>query len=83
MIFTVYILFSAIKDRYYVGCTSDVLTRLTRHNQKSKGFTGSTNDWKLMHREDFLEKEVAYAREKEIKKWKSRKMIIALISKDS
>jgi putative endonuclease len=83
MLYTVYILFSAQKDRYYVGCTSDVVARLIRHNQKSKGFTGVFSDWIIVYKEEFLVKEVAYAREKEIKKWKSRKMIVELIAKNN
>ena len=48
MNFTVYILFSEIKNRYYIGFTSNIEDRLKRHNQKSKGFTRNVDDWKLV-----------------------------------
>ena len=78
----IYILYSAILDKYYVGHTSDDLDERTRkHNTNHKGFTGGKGDWKLVYTEKFKEKSLAYAREREVKKWKSRKMIEKLISK--
>jgi len=79
MIYTVYILFSEKRNRYYIGCTSNVSERIIRHNQKSNGFTGSVNDWELKYKEEFVNKQTAYHRELEIKKWKSRKKIEQLI----
>ena len=76
MIFTCYILYSKNRDRYYVGSTSvDIQDRLRRHNSNHKGFTGGKADWKVVWSEEFKTKEKALAREKQIKKWKSRKMI--------
>jgi len=80
MDFTTYILYSRILDKYYVGYTSDFRARLIRHNQKSKGFTGKVNDWKLVYQEFFAKKEKAYNREQSIKQWKSRKKIEVLIA---
>ena len=78
-----YILYSAVKDHYYIGYTCDKLdSRLTRHNQKSNGFTGSTNDWTLVHSEAFSSKQEAMKREKQLKSWKSRKAIIELVGKN-
>ena len=59
MNFTVYILFSESKNRYYIGYTSDIEERLKRHNQKSKGFTGNVNDWQLVYIEKYTSKEEA------------------------
>ena len=76
-----YILYSAIMDKYYVGHTSDQLSeRIRKHNTDHKGFTGGKGDWELKYMEAFTEKSLAYAREREVKKWKSRKMIQKLIS---
>jgi putative endonuclease len=44
MEYLIYILFSEIKNRYYIGFTSNLEERINRHNQKSKGFTGHVND---------------------------------------
>ena len=49
MPFFIYILHSPSKDKFYIGFTSDLEERIIRHNQKSKGFTGNTNDWKIVY----------------------------------
>jgi putative endonuclease len=78
--FIVYILFSKNKNRFYVGFTSNLQDRIIRHNQKSKGFTGNTNDWEIVYTENYFSKEEAYKRELQIKSWKSRLKIQELIS---
>jgi putative endonuclease len=77
---TFYILFSSAANKYYVGHTADSISeRLRKHNSNHKGFTGTYNDWKLVYQETYLSKEEAYSREREVKNWKSRKMIEKLI----
>ena len=80
MLFQVYLLFSESKNRYYIGYSSNLEARLIRHNQKSKGFTGNTNDWKVVYTEQYNTKEEAQKRELQIKSWKSRTKIQELIS---
>ena len=80
MEFIVYILFSETKNRFYIGFTSDMQQRIMRHNQKSKGFTGYVNDWKIVYTEKYNSKEEAYTREQQIKSWKSRIKIQKLIN---
>ena len=75
MNYFLYILFSEKLNRYYVGYTADINERVRKHNSNHKGFTGKTSDWELVYSESFETKEDAYAREREIKKWKSRKKI--------
>ena len=77
--FYFYILHSFSCDKFYLGYTHDLEARLIRHNQKSKGFTGAVNDWSVIYSEVYETKAAAYAREREVKKWKSRKRILALI----
>jgi putative endonuclease len=80
MIFTVYILYSPSKSKYYIGFTGDEMNeRLRKHNADHKGFTGGTGDWVIRHTEKFALKEEAMRREQQIKKWKSKKMIEKLI----
>ncbi|WP_264532451.1 GIY-YIG nuclease family protein [Flavobacterium sp. N502540] len=62
-----------------MGFTSDLSERLIRHNQKSKGFTGSVNDWRVVYTENYKSKEEAHKRELQIKSWKSRIKIQELI----
>jgi putative endonuclease len=80
MQFKVYILFSASKNSYYIGYTGDDLTeRLRKHNSNHKGFTGNIGDWICMYQECYDVKSDAMKREKQIKNWKSRKLIEKLI----
>ena len=79
MSYIVYILYSSTKDKFYIGYTSNLKERITRHNQKSKGFTGNTNDWILVYQELFDDKSDAIFRERQIKNWKSKIKIKELI----
>jgi putative endonuclease len=75
-----YILHSSTLNRYYIGHTCDSLEeRLRRHLSNHNGFTGKTTDWKIVYHESFPDKSKAYAREREVKSWKSKKKIISLI----
>ena len=77
---TFYILFSLLKDKYYIGHTGDDLQeRLRKHNSNHKGFTGKVGDWKIVYSEPYSTKEEAFARERQIKSWKNRKRIESLI----
>ena len=67
---------------YYIGSTSMVIEeRLRRHLSAHKGFTARAKDWEVVYSELFDQKSLAIAREQEIKKWKSKAKIEALISK--
>ncbi|MDX2189255.1 MAG: GIY-YIG nuclease family protein [Bacteroidota bacterium] len=80
MEYLVYIIYSPLKDTFYVGYTSDTLTeRIRRHNSNHKGFTGKSNDWELKYFEKYPTKELALKREREIKSWKSKKRIAQLV----
>ena len=81
MPFIVYIIYSKLRNKYYIGFTGDdICNRLKKHNASHKGFTGRHADWGLMYTEQFTSKEEAIARERQIKNWKSRKKIQQLIS---
>jgi putative endonuclease len=75
----VYILYSESLDRYYVGSTSDLENRLVRHNNGDSRFTKSGIPWTIVLAEEFRSLSEAMSREHQIKKWKSRKMIVKLI----
>ena len=81
MPFTVYILFSATLNRYYVGFTGEALEqRLKKHVTNHGGFTGRAKDWVVAYAEQYVTKQEAFERERQIKGWKSSKMIAALIN---
>ena len=73
-------MYSKSLDRYYIGHTCDVLEeRIRRHNSNHTGFTGKVNDWEVRYWESYSTKELAYAREREVKSWKSRRRLEILI----
>jgi len=74
----VYIIHSAILDKFYIGSTDDPINRLKKHNTNHKGFTGTVNDWKLVYKECFPDKKFALQREVQLKKWKNKNRIIEL-----
>jgi len=81
MPYLTYILYSPSQDKFYIGSTADLMEeRIRRHNSNHSGFTGRTNDWHLVYKEEFTDKSMALKREKEIKAWKSKKRIKALIN---
>ena len=76
-----YILYSVALDRYYIGHTSEILDeRLRKHLSNHSGFTSKSKDWTLVYSEEFETKSLAYKRELEVKKWKSRIKIQKLIA---
>ena len=78
--FYVYILYSEVRSKYYVGYTSNLEERLKKHNTNHSGFTGHTGDWQVVWTENFETKFEALKREKQIKSWKSKTLIRKLIN---
>jgi putative endonuclease len=78
--FHCYIIYSSSLDVYYVGYTADIVVRLAQHNTGISTFTSKANDWVLKHTEPFSTRDEAAARERKIKKKKSRKYVEWLIS---
>lgn len=68
--FTVYILHSTIRNRYYVGCSENVERRLSEHNSGKVSSTKAYLPWQIIYKEDFENVGEAYKREKEIKSYK-------------
>jgi putative endonuclease len=61
-----YILYSQTLDRYYVGSTSDIQTRLARHNAGATPSTKPGRPWIIVYSETFTTKTEALQREKYI-----------------
>jgi len=80
MEYFVYIIYSAKLNKYYVGHTGNIATRLLQHNTGESAFTSKADDWIVMYSEKFDSREAAHKRELEIKRKKSRKYIEWLIS---
>jgi putative endonuclease len=51
--FYLYIIYSATKNKYYVGQTDNIQTRVEHHNSGISPYTSITNDWMLVYSELF------------------------------
>ncbi len=78
--YTVYILYSQKRDKYYIGYTNNISDRLKRHNSGQTSTTRGVSDWVIVYQEEYEIKTEAIKREREIKNWKSRKMIEKIIA---
>jgi putative endonuclease len=76
---TLYILQSETSGQFYVGSTDDLDRRLSEHHRGHTPSTRGRGPWKLVYKGDFASLLEARRRELEIKKWKSAKLIHALI----
>jgi len=83
--FFIYILYSELADKYYVGQTDDVTRRLIEHNELSENsFTSKYRPWTLMAKYAVgNSRGVALKIEKHIKKQKSRNYIESIIKRNS
>ena len=75
----VYILRSETTHRFYVGSTNDLTRRQEEHARGHSLATRGRGPWKLVYQERCESLWEARHRELEIKRWKSSKMIVALI----
>lgn len=71
--FYIYILYSKIVDKYYVGQTENQDERIISHSSGISKYTSISTDWILVYTELFETRSQAIIRENEIKKKKSRK----------
>ncbi len=78
--FIVYILYSAIRNRYYVGSCADMGVRFQQHNTGRNKSTKSGVPWIIVYQEGYATQPEARRREAEIKNKKSRKYIEWLVA---
>jgi putative endonuclease len=77
----IYILHSPVKDRFYIGSTSNPEGRLIAHNHpRNKGWTKRFQPWIMVYTEAFDSKSKALAREKLLKSYKSKDYLKKLIA---
>ena len=79
MSFTLYILKSQIKNRYYIGHTNNLERRITEHNSGQTKFTKPYRPWKVVYHKIYNNKSDAAKAEILIKSKKSRVFIEKLI----
>ncbi|MFA7420819.1 MAG: GIY-YIG nuclease family protein [Melioribacteraceae bacterium] len=80
MSFTVYILKSLSRERYYVGHSADTVKRMSEHNSGKVKSTKAFVPWKIVYTENFESKSEAFKREMQIKRYKSGDAFKKLIS---
>lgn len=80
MKYSVYILHSKSRDRYYIGYSNDPISRVKEHNLGATTSTRTGRPWILVYQEDYNDKSAAIRRESEIKRMKSKKYIYDLIN---
>ena len=76
--YIVYVLYSNISHKYYVGFTTNLEQRIISHNLLGKDWTRSYRPWTVIHKEEFDNKTKALHREKFLKSGKGREFIKAL-----
>ena len=76
----IYILESIKCKRRYIGCTKNIDRRLYQHNQGLNLSTKPYRPYKIIYIEEVENKEKAYIREKQLKRYKGGKALKKLIS---
>jgi putative endonuclease len=79
MVAVLYILQSQRSGKFYIGSTDDLDRRLSEHARNHTPSTRGRGPWVLVHKEEFGSLIEARRRELEVKRWKSARMIQALI----
>ena len=79
MFFT-YILFSDSLSKYYIGHTSDLNSRVARHNSGGSRYTKRGVPWRLVYFESFATKSEAISRELFLKRQRNHSFYERLIS---
>ena len=80
--YQVYILFSVKLNRYYVGQTNDLSSRLKRHNAGVENYTSKGLPWEIVYQVKVTTRSEAMRMEKKIKNFKSQERIREFIEKE-
>lgn len=75
----VYILYSPLVDRYFMGKTTNLKKSLDRHNSGKNKHTKTGLPWNLMYKESFASADTARKREVQIKSSANREQLIGFI----
>jgi len=68
----VYVLYSDLIDKYYVGHTNNIDRRITEQNLRSGRYTSHKGTWRLVYKEEVATRSEAMKREKFLKTGKGR-----------
>ncbi len=81
--FFVYILESIASGKFYIGQTSDLNSRVKRHNEGRNKYTKSYRPWKLIYWNEYSSRNQALRIEKKLKSMKKRKAVIDFVIENS
>ena len=76
----VYILKSN-RSRHYIGFTSNLEERIKKHNAKHRGFTGTSESWKIIIYKKLATKAEAIQLERKLKFYKNYRRATAYLKK--
>ncbi|MCE2708281.1 MAG: GIY-YIG nuclease family protein [Bacteroidota bacterium] len=80
--FFVYVLYSPSANKFYVGYTSNLESRLLSHNELgTKDWTKRYRPWNLVYTESYESKSSALKREQELKTGVGREFIQKILNK--
>ena len=82
MNYSVYILYSGEFDRYYIGQTNNIESRIKRHNSGYVRSTKPYRPWNLVFQTNMKDRKAAVQLETKLKSYKSRDKIEELIKSD-
>jgi putative endonuclease len=81
--FFVYVLYSTSANKFYVGYTSNLESRLLSHNELgTKDWTKRYRPWELVYTESYQTKSTTLKREKELKTGVGREFIQKMLGKE-
>jgi len=79
-VFKVYVLFSVVHNKIYIGFSSNLEARLAAHNaENGKGYTHRFKPWRVIYIEQLSSKAEAQKREMQLKSAKGRDFVWNLI----
>lgn len=75
--YTVYAIYNSAVDKFYIGQTADLETRLEQHNTKVfRGYTSRFDGrWVLIYSEAVPTRQEAIVRERQLKSFQGRKFV--------
>jgi putative endonuclease len=76
MSFTLYILFSKNKNKFYIGHSDNMTRRINEHNSGQNKSTKSGKPWEIVYQKEFQTKSEAGKEEARLKRMKSKKYIM-------
>ena len=82
MVFCTYILQSEVDNSFYIGQTSNLASRLQRHNKGYNRSTHAKRPWKVLFFKEVVSRSEAFKLEKYLKSLKKRESIINWIEKE-